>query len=173
LRIVKVAGGEDDETFFVFYLSISLYNLLTLDSRSSPFTITAFGHGPGPARLFLGRAGFRRKPGQAQARASLNITGVGIPVQRVLASCTALDQRAYKVTILSSCHLPSLSLFTFIFSASLLPIVKVKYGSQGVSFRWGFAPYVHLIYCVASSRLRVASSLSIPCVQISFAISGY
>jgi hypothetical protein len=34
---VKVIGGEDEESFFVFYLSISLHNLLTLDSRSSPF----------------------------------------------------------------------------------------------------------------------------------------
>src|SRR5271155_3351001 len=94
------------------------------------------------------------------------------PIQGVLASRTALDRPVYKVAIFPFYHLPSLSLFPFIFSCKSLTHCEGQIWLARGFVRRGFAPYLHLIDCSASSRLRVASSLSIPCVQMSFATCG-
>jgi hypothetical protein len=70
LRIARATSGKDEESFFVFYLSISLYNLLTLDSRSSPSHNYCIWPPAGQ--------GFRQKAGQAQARALLGTQWLGL-----------------------------------------------------------------------------------------------
>jgi hypothetical protein len=80
MRVTTTYNGADEvvekkkkkKRSFVFYVPISIYNLLILNSRSSLFHnyriwLWAFlAHG-----LPLGRAGFMQKPAQAQAHGPL------------------------------------------------------------------------------------------------------
>jgi hypothetical protein len=68
LRIVKIAGGEDEESFFVFYLSMSLQSA---NVRLPELSFSQLPQAWVCPDFFLGRAGFRRRPGQAQACVSL------------------------------------------------------------------------------------------------------
>jgi len=115
LQFAKVAGGEDEESFFVFYLSISLLMLDSPELPFSPFPHLATGLGlPG---LFLGQAGFRRKPGQAQARASQRLVSLEIASRNRLSGYQpsfTFPNHIVRPDIVLSCGVPFLRTISYL-----------------------------------------------------------